>query len=99
MMRDSVKRLAMVKEHGGTVDAPRFYWWEAEDFKRMAEVIEKMGDRLSHVQAVPGLDAEGRPDMHIRLVEKGEAPEDDRVVFNFSHPCCPHECPPDWPPC
>ncbi len=99
MMRESELRRKQMEQRGEPVPSAKFLWWEPEHFLAVAKAALELGDELSHVQVVLGVDHKGRPDAHFRVVAKGEGETEDRQVYNYSHPCCPWECPPGFPPC
>ena len=68
---------------------PEYFWFEGSDLKDFFEDAERLGVKNVQVRIYPGLDENGFPDLHIKVVTES-ATESCGDALN-----CSHVCPPD----
>lgn len=70
--------------------APDFWWFHGKDLVDFFEEVGEQGAENIRVIATPGLDEDGRPDLHLKIVpESGDMLEHHGGSHNESHPCPP----------
>lgn len=100
--QESVERRAKNEERGKEYRLPKMWFWACDEFAPFVARIAEIGmDNIERFEAWPGVDENGEEDLHRRILVKGQKWDEVRPEneFNFSHPCCPLNCPPDMPPC
>jgi hypothetical protein len=67
-----------------------FWWFHGKDLVGFFKEVEEQGAENVRIMARPGLDENGRPDLHLSVVPEGsENMFKDHHEYNVSHPCPP----------
>lgn len=75
---------------GNSRAVPDFFWIHGKDLAGLFEEVEEQGAENVRIVITPGLDEEGRPDLHLKVVpEGGSMFSKDHHEYNESHPCPP----------
>ena len=69
---------------------PKYWRFYGKDIVGLFEEVEEQGAKNISLIATPGLDEEGMPDLHLKIVpEGGDIHSKDHHDYNESHPCPP----------
>lgn len=71
-------------------ETPDFWWFHGKDLAGFFKEVGEQGVENVRIVITPGLDEQGKPDLHLRVVPEGR---DMRARngdgYNVSHPCPP----------
>lgn len=71
---------------------PKYWWFEGKDLKGLFQAVQERGPENVRLIITPGLDADGRPDLHLGirgLDDDLSAKNGNGDDWNVSHPCPP----------
>lgn len=68
---------------------PDFWWFHGKNLKGLFKEVEEQGAENIRLVVTAGLDEEGRPDLHLKIVSMGGDMRNGPPPYNESHPCPP----------
>ena len=68
---------------------PDFWWFHGKDLMEFFKEVQEQGAENVRILATPGLDPDGRPDLHLSVVTEGAEMRNGNGSYNESHPCPP----------
>lgn len=71
---------------------PKFWWFHGKDLVDFFKEVEEEGAENVRVIVTPGLDEDGRPDLHLSVEPENAPVVKEHHEYNVSHPC-PPDCP------
>lgn len=81
--KTSVERLQRSRE------IPDFWWFHGKDLAGLFKEVEEQGAENVRLVVTPGLDEDGSPDLHLKVVPEDGDMRNGPPPYNESHPCPP----------
>lgn len=70
---------------------PDFWWFYGKDLVGFFKEVEEQGAENVRVVVTPGLDEDGYPDLHLKVIPLGGNMRNGNGSYNESH-VCPPDC-------
>lgn len=91
------KSIARRKEMGDDYRVPKHFIWFGKDLAEFFDTVQRIGAENVVIEEYFGADEDGTPRAFLRVTDVRDKSKSQ--FFNYSHPCCPWQCPPDYMDC